>query len=156
MPELKEGDEAPDFTLPKAGEGTVSLRALRGKEVVLYFYPKDDTSGCTAEARNFRDAYGDIQNAHAVVLGVSPDGVASHDRFAAKYQLPFTLLADQDHKVAEQYGSWGEKSMYGKKYVGILRSTFLISREGKIQKIWLKVNPEKHSKEVLQALEAQH
>src|SRR3954464_12892620 len=116
------GSPAPDFTMPTDGGGEVSLSALRGKKVVLFFYPKDDTSGCTKEACGFRDSWREVQRLGAVVLGVSPDGVASHTKFKQKYSLPFPLLADERHEVAEAYGVWGEKSMYGRKYMGILRS----------------------------------
>jgi len=146
--ELREGDVAPDFDLPTSGGGRVQLRDLRGKNVVLYFYPKDDTSGCTKEACSFRDNYARLANGNTVVLGISPDDVASHDRFVAKYNLPFMLLADEGHKIAEQYNSWGEKSLYGKKYMGILRNTFLIGPDGRIKKIWLKVKPEEHVEQV--------
>lgn len=150
--ELAAGDVAPDFTLPQNGEGSVSLAKLRGREVVLFFYPKDDTSGCTTEACGFRDRYDALMKADAVVLGVSPDSVSSHDRFAAKFSLPFPLLADTDHSVAEAYGVWKERSMYGKTYMGIERSTFLIDKDGRIKRVWRKVKPEGHAEEVLEAL----
>lgn len=152
MPELTPGDPAPDFTLPQNGGDTVSLANLRGREVVLFFYPKDDTSGCTKEARGFRDHYNDLVESGATILGVSPDSVSSHDRFAAKFSLPFPLLADTDHQVAEAYGVWQERSMYGKKYMGIERSTFLIDKDGYIAKAWNKVKPEGHAEEVLETL----
>ena len=120
---------------------------------MLYFYPKDDTSGCTAQACEFRDSWKAVQAAGAVVLGVSPDGVASHGKFKGKYQLPFPLLADEDHAVAEAYGAWGEKSMYGRKYHGILRTTFVIGTDGRIEKVFQKVKPKGHAAEVLAALE---
>lgn len=148
------GRKAPEFTLPADDGSAVSLKGLRGRPVVLYFYPKDDTSGCTAEACEFRDSWKAVQRAGAVVLGVSPDGVPSHRKFKAKYQLPFPLLADTDHSVAEAYGAWGEKSMYGRKYFGILRTTFLIDGEGKVARIFEKVKPKGHAAEVLAALEA--
>ncbi|MEO8201769.1 MAG: thioredoxin-dependent thiol peroxidase [Gemmatimonadota bacterium] len=146
---LKAGDKAPAFTLPSDEGETVSLKDLKGKTVVLYFYPRDDTSGCTVEACEFRDSWGDVKKAGAVLLGVSPDGVASHRKFKQKFTLPFPLLADEDHKVAEAYGAWGEKSMYGRKYQGILRSTFVIGPTGRILKVFEKVKPRGHAAEVL-------
>ena len=149
---LKPGDKAPEFSLP-ADDGTiVTLGGLRGKNVVLYFYPKDDTSGCTKEACEFRDSWKDVKKSGTVVLGVSPDPVASHQKFKQKYQLPFPLLADTDHGVASAYGAWGEKSMYGRKYQGILRTTFLIDPEGRISRVFEKVQPAGHASEVLAAL----
>ena len=149
---LKPGAKAPAFKLPATGGETIGLKDLKGKPVVLYFYPKDDTSGCTTEACEFRDHWKAVQKAGAVVLGVSPDPVAAHDKFRAKYKLPFPLLADVDHAVAETYGVWGEKSMYGRKYFGILRTTFLIGADGKIVKVFEKVKPKGHAAEVLAAL----
>jgi peroxiredoxin Q/BCP len=149
---LQEGTIAPDFTLAADGGGEVSLSDYRGKKVVLYFYPKDNTSGCTTEACNFRDDYSEIIAAGAVVLGVSPDTVKSHDGFKLKFSLPFALLSDPDHEVAELYGAWGEKKMYGKVYMGIIRSTFIINEEGVIAKVFPKVKPKNHSQEVLEAL----
>lgn len=149
---LQEGTVAPDFTLPSDGGGEVTLSAFRGKKVVLYFYPKDDTPGCTTEACNFRDDYSELLAAGAVVLGVSPDSVKSHDKFKLKYELPFALLSDPEHQVAEVYGAWGEKKMYGKSYMGILRSTFVIDEEGMIVKVFPKVKPKDHSREVLALL----
>jgi peroxiredoxin Q/BCP len=149
---LEEGTTAPDFTLPADGGGEVTLSDFRGKKVVLYFYPKDNTSGCTTEACNFRDDYSDIIAAGAVVLGVSPDTVKSHDKFKLKLELPFALLSDPDHRVAEMYGAWGEKKMYGKTYMGILRSTFVIDQEGRIIKVFPKVKVNDHSQEVLAVL----
>ena len=148
----KAGARAPGFTLPSDQGGEVSLAGLRGTPVVLYFYPKDDTSGCTTQACEFRDRWADVQAAGAVVLGVSPDPVKSHARFRKKYGLPFPLLADTDHAVAEAYGVWGEKSMFGRKYQGIHRTTFLIGADGRIRKVFEKVNPEGHAAEVLAAL----
>jgi peroxiredoxin Q/BCP len=148
---LKAGDKAPAFSLPADSGETISLKDLKGKPVVLYFYPKDDTSGCTVEACEFRDRWNEVKKSGAVVLGVSPDGVASHQKFKKKFSLPFPLLADEDHAVAEAYGAWGEKSMYGRKYQGILRSTFLI-RDGKIVQVFPKVKPQGHAAEVLAAL----
>jgi peroxiredoxin Q/BCP len=151
---LEAGAKAPRFTLPSDEGRTVSLDDLKGKKVVLYFYPKDDTSGCTVQACEFRDNWKSVQAAGAVVLGVSPDGVTSHGKFKAKYQLPFPLLADEDHAVAEAYGAWGEKSMYGRKYRGILRTTFVIGADGRIEKVFQKVKPKGHAAEVLAALGA--
>lgn len=151
---LKAGDKAPGFSLATDGGGNVSLKDLKGKKVVLYFYPKDDTTGCTTEACEFRDSWSAVKAAGAVVLGVSPDSAASHDKFKAKYKLPFTLLADPDHSVAEAYGAWGEKSMYGRKYMGILRSTFIINADGRIATVFSKVKPKGHAAEVLAALSA--
>ena len=149
---LKEGELAPDFSLPADGGGEVSLSNYRGKKVVLYFYPKDNTSGCTKEACAFRDDHSAINAAGAVVLGVSPDSVKSHDGFKLKHDLPFALLSDPEHTVAEQYGVWGEKSMYGRKYMGIIRSTYIIDEEGKISKVFPKVKVNGHVQEVLEAL----
>lgn len=151
---LLEGTLAPDFTLPTDGGSEVTLSEYRGKKVVLYFYPKDDTPGCTTEACSFRDAYSEFILAGAVVLGVSPDSVKSHDRFKAKFSLPFALLSDADHHVAEKYGAWGEKKMYGKTTMGIIRSTYVIDEEGRILKVFPRVRPENHSAEVLAVLRA--
>ncbi len=148
------GTPAPDFTLPTDGGGTISLSALKGKPVVLYFYPKDDTSGCTAEACQFRDMHPDFTGAEAVVIGVSKDSVASHDKFKKKYELTFPLAADTEGTVCDAYGVWVEKSMYGKKYMGIERATYLIDRDGKIAKIWRKVKVPGHGAEVLKAVKA--
>jgi peroxiredoxin Q/BCP len=133
---LAAGGPAPDFSLQADDGSTVSLAALRGKHVVLYFYPKDDTPGCTTEACDFRDNLAQLTSAGAVVLGVSPDSVKSHVKFKAKFELPFALLADTEHTVAEAYGAWREKSMYGKAYMGIVRSTFLIDANGVLRKVW--------------------
>lgn len=149
---LSTGVKAPDFALPADDGTTVTLSGLKGRKVVLYFYPKDDTSGCTKEACSFRDSWKDVQRAGAVVLGVSPDGVASHQQFKQKYSLPFPLLADADHSVAAAYGAWGEKSMYGKRYNGILRTTFVIDGDGRISRVFEKVKAEGHAAEVLAAL----
>jgi peroxiredoxin Q/BCP len=149
---IQEGDIAPDFTL-KADDGRdVRLSDFRGKPVVLYFYPKDDTPGCTKEACAFRDRRQDLQDRGAVVLGVSADDVASHVRFRDKYSLNFPLLADPDHQVSERYGAWREKSFMGRKSIGIQRSTFLIDRQGKVAKAWHKVSVDGHDEEVLAAL----
>ena len=151
---LKVGDKAPDFTLPSDGGGKVSLKALKGGAVVLYFYPKDDTSGCTAEACAFRDALPDFSKANAAVIGISRDSVASHDKFKTKYELPFPLASDADGKVCEAYGTWVEKSMYGRKYIGIERATFLIDGKAMIRHIWRKVKVPGHANEVLEAVAA--
>jgi len=135
------GDPAPDFSLQADNGETVRLSDLRGRRVILYFYPKDNTSGCAAQACGFRDAYGDIEARGAVVLGVSPDGVASHQRFKAKHGLPFPLLVDEDHRVAEAYGAWGTKSMYGRSYEGVLRSHVVIGPDGRIEDLRIKVSP---------------
>ncbi|MFN8534062.1 MAG: thioredoxin-dependent thiol peroxidase [Dehalococcoidia bacterium] len=148
------GDIAPDFSLPSTGGRTVSLTDFRDKQpVLLYWYPKDDTPGCTAEACSFRDNIATLQGLGVAVLGVSPDGVAKHDKFAAKFGLPFLLLSDTDHAAAEVFGVWVEKSMYGRRYFGVERTTFLIGADGRIQRIWRKVNPNKHVAEVIAALE---
>ena len=147
---LEAGTKAPAFSLPADDGTTISLEALKGHVVVLYFYPKDDTSGCTVEACEFRDNYVGVKKAGAVVLGVSPDPVKSHAKFIAKLGLPFRLLADVDHAVAEKYGAWGEKSMYGRKYMGILRTTFVIDAGGRIVKVFEKVKPKGHGAEVLE------
>ncbi|HEY9724436.1 MAG TPA: thioredoxin-dependent thiol peroxidase [Oscillatoriaceae cyanobacterium] len=149
---LEVGQIAPAFSLPANDGHTVSLADLRGKTVVLYFYPKDDTPGCTKEACSFRDRWSELQRDGIVVLGVSPDNLASHQKFAGKYQLPFPLLADPDHAVAEAYGAWGEKMMYGKTVVGIKRTTFLIDGEGVVRHVWKKPKTEIHADEVLAAL----
>lgn len=151
---LSIGDKAPDFTLPTDGNGTISLAGLKGKKVILYFYPKDDTPGCTKEACGFRDALPDFGGSDAVVIGVSKDSVAAHDKFKRKYELPFTLAADVEGTVTEAYGCWVEKSMYGKKYMGIDRATFLIDGEGVVKGIWHKVKVDGHVDEVLKAAKA--
>ncbi|MBI4432647.1 MAG: thioredoxin-dependent thiol peroxidase [Candidatus Omnitrophica bacterium] len=152
---LKEGDKAPEFKLPAHNGEEISLKQFAGKKkVVLYFYPKDDTPGCTVEACGFRDGIKKIQAKDAIVLGVSPDNVESHNKFIAKFKLPFLLLADTDKKVCQDYGVWVEKNMYGKKYMGVARSTFIIDKDGKIEKIFEKVKPEGHTEEVLNLLQA--
>jgi peroxiredoxin Q/BCP len=148
------GDKAPSFTLPADGGGEVSLKDFKGKTVVLYFYPKDDTSGCTAEACAFRDAIPDFSKVAAEIIGISRDSVKSHDKFKAKYDLPFPLASDEDGKVCEAYGTWVEKSMYGRKYMGIERSTFLIDGKGVVRNVWRKVKVPGHADEVLKAAEA--
>lgn len=150
---LQKGDMAPDFALDSDDGNRVRLADLRGRRVVLYFYPKDDTSGCTKEACGFRDARPQFETQDAVVLGVSPDGVDSHERFRDKYDLNFPLLADSDHSVAEAYGAWGKKKLYGREYEGVLRSTFLIGPDGRIEKIYRKVKPAGHADEILADLE---
>ena len=149
---LKEGDLAPDFTANTSGGGQISLAALKGRHVVLYFYPKDDTPGCTKEACGFRDQFRAFEEKGAVVLGVSTDSVEKHDKFTSKFKLPFPLLADPDKKIVEAYGVWGEKKFMGRKYLGTHRVTFLIGPDGRIKKIWPKVTPEEHPAEVLAAI----
>ena len=148
----KEGDQAPDFSLPSSTGETVALKDLAGKKVVLYFYPKDDTPGCTKEACGFRDANVDLQQAGAVVLGVSADSLKSHAKFVGKYDLNFPLLSDEEKTVANAYGAWGEKNRYGRTYMGMNRMTFLIDEHGNLKKIWPKVKAEGHAAEVLEAL----
>ncbi len=143
------GKKAPAFSLPTDGGGSISLKNLKDRKVVLYFYPKDDTPGCTKEACGFRDALPDFSKLDAVIIGVSKDPVARHDRFKAKYDLPFTLASDEDGKVCEAYGTWVEKSMYGRKYMGIDRATFLIDKTGVLRAEWRKVKVPGHVEEVL-------
>jgi peroxiredoxin Q/BCP len=149
---LKEGDVAPDFSAPTNGGGNVSLADFEGKNVVLYFYPRDDTPGCTKEACAFRDHFAEFKKRGALVLGVSIDPVKAHDKFAGKYKLPFALLADEDKKIVRAYGVWGEKSFMGRKFMGTHRVTFLIGPNGRIKRIWPSVKPAEHAKEVLAAL----
>jgi thioredoxin-dependent peroxiredoxin len=149
---LKIGDKAPAFTVKTNGGNTISLNDYSGKYVVLYFYPKDDTPGCTKEACGFRDAWKEFQNQGAVVLGVSVDSVKSHDKFIEKFSLPFTLIADEGKKIVESYGVWGMKKFMGREYMGIHRVTFLIGPDGMIKHIWPKVKPEVHAEEVLAAI----
>ena len=149
---VEEGKPAPSFTLPSDSGETISLESLRGKRVVLYFYPRDDTPGCTAQACGIRDAWGEFEERGAVVFGVSPDSPKSHEKFKGKYGLPFTLLADEDHATAEAYGVWVEKSMAGKKYMGVERSTFVIDADGNVAKVMRRVKPDTHADEVLSAL----
>jgi peroxiredoxin Q/BCP len=148
---LKEGDKAPDFTATDQNGNSVRLKDLKGSRVVLYFYPKDDTPGCTKEACSFRDADDTYRSKGIKVLGVSTDDARSHQKFISKFQLPFDLLADTDKKIVEAYGVWGEKSMYGRKYMGTFRKTFLIDEQGKIAKVFDKVDVAKHADEVLSA-----
>ena len=149
---VDEGEQAPDFELESDSGERVRLSTLRGKPVVLYFYPRDDTPGCTTQACGIRDAYGEFEQAGATVLGVSPDKVASHARFKAKFQLPFTLLADPDKEVAQAYGVWGEKMRYGRKYLGIKRTTFVIGPDGTVVKVIENVKAAEHAADVLAAL----
>jgi len=151
---IETGKKAPDFKLATDGGRSVSLKELRGKPVVLYFYPKDDTSGCTAEACGFRDNLPKFSRAKAQVIGISRDPVKSHDKFKAKYDLPFTLASDEDGKVCEAYGTWVQKSMYGRKYMGIERATFLIDANGVVRNVWRKVKVPGHVEEVLEAAKA--
>ena len=150
--ELKVGDKAPSFKLKNQDSKEVSLTGLKGKPVVLYFYPKDDTSGCTKEACNFRDEFPKFGKMKAEIIGVSADSVETHKKFAEKYNLPFDLLSDEKKEVLEKYGVWQEKSMYGRKYMGIVRTTFIIDANGKISKIFPKVKVEGHNAEVMDAL----
>ena len=150
---LKVGDKAPAFTAQTSGGGKVSLNEFLGRHVVLFFYPKDDTPGCTKEACAFRDEHAQFEEADAVVLGVSCDSVAKHDKFISKFDLPFLLLSDEDQTIVNAYGSWGPKKFMGKEYEGIHRISFLIDPQGKIQKIWPKVKPEEHAAEVLAAIQ---
>jgi peroxiredoxin Q/BCP len=150
--DLKPGDAAPDFDTVNENGDKVSLKALRGKRVVLYFYPKDNTTGCTAQACAFRDAYPGIEDKNAMVLGVSPDSAKSHQSFKSKFSLPFPLLIDQDHKIAEAYGVWREKSMYGRKYMGVLRSHFVIDEQGKLADVQYNVKANESAKKAVEAL----
>lgn len=149
---LKPGDIAPAFTAATNGGGKASLGDFKGKHVILYFYPKDDTPGCTKEACAFRDDFAEFKRKGAVLLGVSADSVKSHDKFVEKYKLPFTLLADEDKRIAEAYGAWVQKSFMGRKYMGMHRVTFLIGPDGRIKKVWPKVKPAEHAEEILAAL----
>jgi peroxiredoxin Q/BCP len=152
--ELQTGDSAPDFTLPRDGEGALSLADFGGRKLALYFYPKDDTSGCTAEAKDFSALAADFAAAGADVVGVSPDPVKKHDKFRDKYELTFPLLSDESKVLLEAYGVWVEKSMYGRKYMGVERSTFLIDAQGRIARVWRKVKVTGHAQEVLAAAKA--
>ena len=148
------GKRAPAFKLPTDGGGSVSLAGLKGRNVVLYFYPKDDTSGCTKEAQAFAESLADFAKANVEIVGVSRDSVARHDKFKAKHDLPFTLVSDEDGKICEAYGVWVEKSMYGRKYMGIERATFLIDDTGKLRQVWRKVKVPGHAEAVLAAVKA--
>ena len=150
---ISEGDKAPTFTLEADGESIINLKDFRGKTVVLYFYPKDSTPGCTKEACDFRDHIQAFTKRNITIIGVSKDSIKRHDNFKAKYELPFTLVSDNDNKVCETYGTWVEKSMYGKKYMGIERSTFLIGPDGVILKVWRKVKVSGHVENVLKCAE---
>lgn len=152
--ELSVGDKAPAFSLPTDGGKTISLASLKGKNVVLYFYPKDDTPGCTVEAKDFRDSMKDFEKLNTIILGVSKDSVKSHDAFKEKYCLPFPLVSDEAGGLCADYGVWVEKSMYGKTYMGIERATFLIGKDGIIKNIWRKVKVDNHVQEVLDAVKA--
>lgn len=149
---LKVGDKAPDFSLRDQNGNSVSLDGYLGKKVIVFFYPKDDTPGCTVEVCNFRDDFELYEEKNAVLLGISKDGEESHKKFISKFNLPFTLLCDEDHAVAEAYGAWGEKSMYGRKYMGIVRTTVMVDAEGNVEQIYEKVKPKDHSKELLGVL----
>ncbi|MBJ6362396.1 thioredoxin-dependent thiol peroxidase [Paenibacillus sp. GCM10012307] len=149
---LKVGEPVPEITLPAANGEQVSLSDFRGKKVILYFYPKDNTPTCTEQSCGFRDAYGDIEDSGAVVIGVSTDDVKSHKKFIEKYELPFVLLADTEHEACEAYGVWQLKKMYGKEYMGIVRSTFLIDEEGRLLREWRKVRLKGHLEQVLESL----
>jgi peroxiredoxin Q/BCP len=151
---VEEGAPAPDFTLASDSGEALTLSSLRGKRVILYFYPKDDTPGCTKQACGIRDAWGEFERSGAIVLGVSPDSTRSHAKFREKYALPFTLLADEDHAVAERYGVWVEKTFAGKKYMGIERSTFVVDADGNVAKVFRRVKPDEHADQVLDALGA--
>ncbi len=152
---IEEGKAAPAFTLTDTNGKKVALKDLKGQDVIVYFYPKDDTPGCTKEACGFRDYWSDIQKLGATVIGISPDDEASHRKFVDKYELPFTLLCDPDKKVMEKYGAWGEKMMYGKKTIGVIRSTVWIGADGKVRKHWRKVpKAADHPQKVLEALQA--
>lgn len=151
---LDVGDKAPDFTLPTDGAGSVTLSKLKGCNVIVYFYPRDDTPGCTSEACGFRDAFPDFGKLDAAIIGISKDSVASHDRFKKKYELPFILASDKEGKVCEAFGVWVEKSMYGRKYMGIERATFLIDKKGVVREVWHKVKIPGHAAAVLAAVEA--
>lgn len=149
---VDEGQKAPDFKLPADDGSTISLADFRGRKVVLYFYPKDDTPGCTTQACDLRDSLSRIEEAGAVVLGVSPDPVDSHQKFKEKYDLNFPLLADEENQVAEAYGVWKEKSMFGNKFWGVERSTFIIDEDGNLEKVWRRVRPKGHADKVMEAI----
>lgn len=150
---IKEGDAAPDFTVKDQNGADVKLSDLRGQKIVLYFYPKDDTPGCTKQACSLRDGFSTFETRGIKILGISPDSEASHQKFISKFDLPFTLLADTNHQIADAYGSYGEKKFMGKTYTGVLRKTFLIDETGKIKKIFDKVKVEEHGEEVLRAFD---
>ncbi len=150
---LQEGDKAPEFSLPDHTGQHVSLSEMRGSKIVLYFYPKDDTSGCTKEACGIRDEFPAFEARGAIVLGVSPDSSASHEKFRRNYELPFTLLADTAHEVAEAYGVWVKKQMYGREYMGVARTTFVIDEQGNVERVFRKVSPAEHAQELIAALD---
>ncbi len=150
---IEEGMMAPDFTLPDENGNDVALSSLRGQRVVLYFYPKDNTPGCTKEACSLRDSAGALESLNAAVIGISPDSSASHAKFIAKHDLPFHLLSDPEHRVMEMYGAYGEKTMYGKKTIGVIRSTFIIAADGTVEKIYRKVNTATHGDDVRKFLQ---
>ena len=152
MAMLDVGDKAPAFSLEDQSGKTVKLSDFKGRKVVVYFYPKDDTPGCTREACAFRDEHSALQKAGAVVLGISPDSGPSHAKFAGKYKISFPLLADTDHSVSEKFGAWGEKTLYGRKFMGIIRSTFLVDEAGKVARVWPKVKVDGHVDQVLEAV----
>jgi peroxiredoxin Q/BCP len=152
MSKLKEGDVAPDFSAKDQYGNEITLSSVKGKKVILYFYPKDDTPGSTAEACNLRDNHQELIDMGFAVLGVSPDSVGSHEKFMNKYSLPFSLLADEDKKILQAYGAWGEKKMYGKSYMGVLRTTFVLSETGRIEKIIEKVDTKDHTRQILEEL----
>jgi len=152
VPIPQKGSKAPDFDLPGSNDRRIALKHLKGKNVVVYFYPKDDTPGCTVEACGLRDSFKEIEKLGAVVLGVSPDSVVSHGKFISKFHLPFILLADEDKKMCKDYGVWVEKSMYGKKYMGVARTTFIIDKNGMIAQVFEKVKPEGHNSEIINSL----
>jgi thioredoxin-dependent peroxiredoxin len=152
---IEAGEKAPAFSLKDSNGKTVKLSDFKGQHVVLYFYPKDDTPGCTREACDFRDQHTVLKKSGAVVLGVSPDSQERHTKFTKKYELPFTLLSDTDHEVAEKYGAWGDKTLYGRKFKGIIRSTFLIGPDGKVQRVWPKVKVDGHVADVLEAIRSE-
>ncbi len=151
MTSLQPGDKAPDFRVKDQNGVEVTLNSLKGRRIILYFYPKDNTSGCTIEAKNLRDGMAELKAKGFGVIGVSPDPEKSHLNFIAKQELPFTLLADTDHKMAEAYGVWGEKSMYGRKYMGIFRTTFVISPDGVIERVFTKVDIKNHTQQILES-----
>lgn len=151
---IQAGEVAPDFELETDGSGSLRLSDLRGKRVILFFYPKDDTSGCTKEACGFRDSHARFEADNAVVLGISPDGVASHDKFRDKFDLNFPLLADTGHAIADAYGVWGTKKIWGREYKGIVRTTFVIGPDGLVERVYERVKPENHAEEILQHLAA--
>lgn len=151
---IKEGSKAPDFKAAASNGQTIALENLKGKNVVLYFYPKDDTPGCTIEACGFRDTTKDIEKLGAMVLGVSPDSLKSHQKFVDKFKLPFILLADEDKKIVQDYGVWGQKSFMGRQYMGVNRTTFIIDKTGKVARVFEKVKPQGHNQEVIEALKS--